>query len=866
MNVIEEVLTKVVEASRPTSFDADVRQSIIHSVESALQQGLSAARYQNISILPYGSFVSGFYKSSSDLDLALVGFIATSQLRPKQLAEIERSGQAALDEDYIPLSALDKGTKSSLLRTCGDVLRKERIPQQFSMQYILHARVPIIKFKDARKGIDCDLCIGDIKTPFKAAMVKQISMVNPRFTDLFLVVKAWAKAHFINDGSTSTFNSWCLTLIVISYMQHFEPPLLPPLASLFYHDWQAVARPRLLTPGCKVDIRQAYDIATYRSQSAKAEFEGQPAGKSSLLELFTGFVDFLRDVLAESLEGPNSRLRLCAWRGELQEGKAFSKNYVMQVEDPFDDGDNVARTLGTWDEPPISLVFINRVFEATDEVLRAASEGTCSASTALAWLFGPSLFHDVPDVPEKLFPEDLRMWARQARNRRPPPPPAGLAPGVAIAHATVAAHELNQDVFEEMVLELGCPFELPTMAKTRAEMLSQGVQRSKGRKPPPRGQLGKDGLLLSLAESAAKKEVLAAAKKQRKKDKQVKRASQQQRQAKPVSRESTMVQERIADPLATSAFDAQAFAMAAAKAAIAIPCSLQGLIEEQSPTLHTVASSSTASTASIQGKCAISTNLPHSDEGSRHHAGINTSNIEAAATGQLHLDEQSSASAAASVDMRRESSTSIWIAKDPISVAESRAQGKRQTQKDVPSGGRPVSSQSGRGNYVTKSTLEGVESSSEQLPLGRARGGGSAAPRQYDVMDDHEAAIREGRRGRPEDKKRIVGRASGRVEHLAASTNNVADDRAILTGLQSNHRVGRNGQERMKEEDGHMNLAEVSREPCLPAVLLQQTGIPKGTKGVTPMLVNVGASNSASAADVVAASMKNLQVSQAGRS
>lgn len=43
--------------------------------------------------------------------------------------------------------------------------------------------------------------------------------ISEHFGPLFRLVKAWAKAHYMNDGANHTFNSWCLTLMVAFYMQ-----------------------------------------------------------------------------------------------------------------------------------------------------------------------------------------------------------------------------------------------------------------------------------------------------------------------------------------------------------------------------------------------------------------------------------------------------------------------------------------------------------------------------------------------------------------------------------------------------------------------------------------------------------------------
>ena len=44
---------------------------------------------------------------------------------------------------------LDKARKGTLLRECGDLLKMHRVNMHHSIVYILHARVPIISFRDS---------------------------------------------------------------------------------------------------------------------------------------------------------------------------------------------------------------------------------------------------------------------------------------------------------------------------------------------------------------------------------------------------------------------------------------------------------------------------------------------------------------------------------------------------------------------------------------------------------------------------------------------------------------------------------------------------------------------------------------------
>ena len=82
--------------------------------------------------------------------------------------------------------------------------------------------------------------------------------------------------------------------------------MLPPLATLFYsdQDLRLAPPPRLMSPSSRANLSEALKVASARCQLARRDFESV-AGPTGLFELFYGFVDFMRNVTEESLEGPN---------------------------------------------------------------------------------------------------------------------------------------------------------------------------------------------------------------------------------------------------------------------------------------------------------------------------------------------------------------------------------------------------------------------------------------------------------------------------------------------------------------------------------------------------------------------------------
>ena len=59
-----------------------------------------------------------------------------------------------------------------------------------------------------------------------------------------------------------------------------------------------------LSPESKVDVSQALQLASARSKAAREEFQ-RVQGPGDLLALFSGFVDYMTELLEESLEGPD---------------------------------------------------------------------------------------------------------------------------------------------------------------------------------------------------------------------------------------------------------------------------------------------------------------------------------------------------------------------------------------------------------------------------------------------------------------------------------------------------------------------------------------------------------------------------------
>jgi DNA polymerase sigma len=185
----------------------------------------------------------------------------------------------------------------------------------YKLQFVIHARVPILKVVSGHQRISCDISIDNLDGLLKSRFLFWISEIDGRFRDLVLLVKEWAKAHNINDSKTGTFNSYSLSLLVIFHFQTCVPAILPPLRVIYpksaVDDLTGTLNEKVLKPNhtkymcfwgkgtkvlavwCLVGVRKtaeesiaqvtAANIARFKSERAKS------VNRSSLSELLVSF-------------------------------------------------------------------------------------------------------------------------------------------------------------------------------------------------------------------------------------------------------------------------------------------------------------------------------------------------------------------------------------------------------------------------------------------------------------------------------------------------------------------------------------------------------------------------------------------------
>uniref|UniRef100_A0A6G1SEB3 Terminal uridylyltransferase 7 n=1 Tax=Aceria tosichella TaxID=561515 RepID=A0A6G1SEB3_9ACAR len=112
-----------------------------------------------------------------------------------------------------------------LKKTCKVLYENEHVKN--TIEPILAARVPIIKFK--YDNFDVDLSMYNQCAIHNSKLLRSYVLIDLRTPQLCYLVKQYAKACGIADASRGSLSSYAWSLMVIHFLQHTSPPILPVL-------------------------------------------------------------------------------------------------------------------------------------------------------------------------------------------------------------------------------------------------------------------------------------------------------------------------------------------------------------------------------------------------------------------------------------------------------------------------------------------------------------------------------------------------------------------------------------------------------------------------------------------------------------
>ncbi|KAL0919646.1 hypothetical protein M5K25_011757 [Dendrobium thyrsiflorum] len=317
---LELCVKEILSFIKPTVDDIQKRESVINELAGAIRID---EKLRGASVKPFGSFISNLYSRWGDLDLSI-------------------------DMTQSSTSSADRWRKIKALQKIMWALQRTGIAN--NIEFVRHARVPLIVYQSRYYNISCDISIDNQAGYVKSYILRLISNIDERFRELVLLIKECAKAQHLNDPKTGTLNSYSLCLLIIFHLQTCRPAIFPPLRDLY--EGSIVDDVKGHTTLRHIEDSFAAKIARFRSQ-----ISGQRNG-SSICQLLISFFDKFSELDAKASNYVISTYT-GQWRPINMHDRLLWKPQDLRIEDPFEQTENAARAVDTEGLTMISQTFTN---------------------------------------------------------------------------------------------------------------------------------------------------------------------------------------------------------------------------------------------------------------------------------------------------------------------------------------------------------------------------------------------------------------------------------------------------------------------------------------------------------------------------
>lgn len=448
---LDRELRRIVESQRTTPEDDRKRQDLLTRFNQMLQR-----KFQGVTLQPFGSFVSVFHTAGSDIDVSLEVAPNSNWYDPREMGPgVVAGAQGGRGGGRNRRQQQPRGYKSRKVQLLSKVASELRYQKFADVNLIAHARVPLIKFRDPRTGVKCDVCVGNDGV-YKSAVLGAMADLDSRYRDLVFLVKMWAKNFDCNDATAGSFNSYSLSLMSLFHLQTRSPPILPPAMRLTLQT-DAAADADLAAENeraANLEPIRKFPVSKIRQQSdamrdiAPVErrarrWRGCGSGNNATLaELLVTFFTHFRAVEPLWRHG----LVASAYAGRWVAGCSWAPGrYCLGVEDPFAAGDNVARAVQRRSLPKVLSALRDGTL-AVGRVVWADTDDDLDA--ALVNLLGPAAGKGFAEPPSTGWPSlggdfpGLPGTQNAAANARAPPDPLAASSAAAAMSAMSAQRDL----------------------------------------------------------------------------------------------------------------------------------------------------------------------------------------------------------------------------------------------------------------------------------------------------------------------------------------------------------------------------------------------------------------------------------------
>uniref|UniRef100_A0A6Q2Z3V7 Terminal nucleotidyltransferase 4A n=1 Tax=Esox lucius TaxID=8010 RepID=A0A6Q2Z3V7_ESOLU len=166
----------------PRPEEERMRREVVERIERVIKD-----LWPTVDVQVFGSFSTGLYLPTSDIDLVVFGKFREGDTRPLWRLE--------------------------------EALRKHKVVEENSVKVLDKATVPIIKLTDSLTEVKVDISFNMKNAVKAAALIKDYKKKYPVLSYLVLVLKQFLLQRDMNEVFTGGISSYCLFLIAVSFLQ-----------------------------------------------------------------------------------------------------------------------------------------------------------------------------------------------------------------------------------------------------------------------------------------------------------------------------------------------------------------------------------------------------------------------------------------------------------------------------------------------------------------------------------------------------------------------------------------------------------------------------------------------------------------------
>ena len=178
------------EYVRPKDFEKAVREDLLDRLQKVIQ------RWEPTwSLQCFGSFAAGLYLPNADMDVVVTSY------------GFQRSGRGNIPQNYHKLQKI------------ADFLSR-RIAIEDSMEVIASAKVPLIKFADAKTGINVDISFESDNGPRAVRTFERWKAQFPAMPILVVLIKQFLKMRGMSEVVSGGLGGFSVTCMVTNLLQN----------------------------------------------------------------------------------------------------------------------------------------------------------------------------------------------------------------------------------------------------------------------------------------------------------------------------------------------------------------------------------------------------------------------------------------------------------------------------------------------------------------------------------------------------------------------------------------------------------------------------------------------------------------------